>query len=298
MRENIPFIPERDVKPREKGLTMMMDKGLSLREAENFVASSAEFTDVVKFGFGTALITHELEEKNHVYKEGNLITYFGGTLFELYVIRGLFDDYRRLLDKYGMEMAEVSDGSMILPHNEKLQYIEKLSEQVTVLSEVGSKQADVVFPPNVWVAMMKAELEAGSWKVIAEARESGTTGIYNPDGSANTTLIDDIIKQVQIENVIWDSTTNTTSIIIRNSGTRTRTIIDLYVRRPSDIYTPITPFFTNLGTGKLLSVDQTFTIILRWPNTLDSSWASNQTYCFMIKPKTGISRVFNSSTPA
>lgn len=205
MIENIPFIPERDAKPREKGLTMMMDKGLSLREAENFVASSAEFTDVVKFGFGTALITHELEEKNRAYKEGNLITYFGGTLFELYVIRGLFDDYRRLLDKYGMEMAEVSDGSMILPHNEKLQYIEKLSEQVTVLSEVGSKQADVVFPPNVWVAMMKAELEAGSWKVIAEARESGTTGIYNPDGSANTTLIDDIVKQVQIENVIWEA---------------------------------------------------------------------------------------------
>ncbi len=205
MNEQIPFIPEREPKPREQGMTMMMDKGLSAREAENFVASSAEYTDVVKFGFGTALVTSSLKEKIRIYKEGNLRCYFGGTLFELYVIRNMFDEYRKLVDKYDLDMVEVSDGSMIIPHTEKLSYIEKLAGQVTVLSEVGSKQADVVFPPNVWVAMMKAEIDAGSWKVIAEARESGTVGIYNPDGTANTTLIDDIVKQVQIENVIWEA---------------------------------------------------------------------------------------------
>jgi len=117
----------------------------------------------------------------------------------------MFDEYRKLIDKYGLDMVEVSDGSMIIPHTDKLSYIEKLAQEVTVLSEVGSKQADVIFPPNVWVAMMKAEIDAGSWKVIAEARESGTVGIYNPDGTANTTLIDDIVKQVQIENVIWEA---------------------------------------------------------------------------------------------
>jgi len=205
MIEQIPHIPKREKKPRETGLTMMMDKGLSVREAENFVASSAEFTDVVKFGFGTALITRELKEKIHIYREANLRPFFGGTLFELYIVRNMFEDYQKLIDKYDLDLVEVSDGSMIIPHEDKLSYIRELSKQATVLSEVGSKQADVVFPPNVWVAMMKAEIDAGSWKVIAEARESGTVGIYNPDGSANISLIDDIVKQVQIENVLWEA---------------------------------------------------------------------------------------------
>ncbi len=183
----------------------MMDKGLSIREAENFVSSSADFTDLVKFGFGTALITRGLEEKIRIYKQAGLIPYFGGTLFELFEIRGKFDDFRAFIEKYGIEMAEVSDGSMAMPHEAKLEYIRKLSSQVTVISEVGSKVAGVDIPNDRWVEMMKTELEAGSWKVIGEARESGTIGIYRKDGSANAELIEEIVKHVSMDNVIWEA---------------------------------------------------------------------------------------------
>ncbi len=201
----LPHIPDRTGRPRESGLTMMMDKGLSIREAEDFVSSSADFTDLVKFGFGTALITSGLEEKISLYKEGGLIPYFGGTLFELFEIRGKFDEFRRFIERYKVEMAEVSDGSMAMPHDEKLEYIRKLSSQVTVISEVGSKVAGVEIPNDQWVAMMQNELKAGSWKVIAEARESGTVGIYRRDGSANTELINEIIEQVNMDNVLWEA---------------------------------------------------------------------------------------------
>ena len=205
MNQDLPHIPERTRQPRESGLTMMMDKGLSIREAEDFISSSAAFTDLVKFGFGTALITVGLEEKISLYKSAALKPYFGGTLFEVFIVRNKFDDFRRMLDRYQVETAEVSDGSMAIPHDEKLAYIRKLSEQVTVISEVGTKVAGVEIPDDKWVSMMKSELAAGSWKVIAEARESGTIGIYQKDGSANTGLIDEIIRQIAVEDVLWEA---------------------------------------------------------------------------------------------
>jgi phosphosulfolactate synthase len=205
MNYQLPFIPERPAKPRESGLTMMMDKGLSVQEAANFIESSAPFTDLVKFGFGTGLITDQIEKKIKLFKEAGIKTYFGGTMFEAFIIRGLFDEYRKLIDKYGVDAAEISDGSMVLPHDEKLNYIRQLSTQVTVLSEVGSKVAGVEIPHERWIIMMKMELQAGSWKVIAEARESGNIGIYNKDGSANTGLIDDIVGHVKVDDVIWEA---------------------------------------------------------------------------------------------
>jgi len=205
MNYNLPYIPERTNNPREFGLTMVMDKGLSLSEAEAMIESSGEFIDFVKFGFGTALITNKLEEKIKLFKQAGIRPYFGGTLFEIFIIRGLFDDFCRFVDKYKLDLAEVSDGSMDLNHDVKCEYITKLAKQVTVISEVGSKQADVHIPDDEWVAQMKTELEAGSWKVIAEARESGNIGIYNSNQSANTSLIDDIVQHIKIENVLWEA---------------------------------------------------------------------------------------------
>jgi phosphosulfolactate synthase len=201
----MPHIPDRTEKPRQSGLTMMMDKGLSVREAEDFVSSSAEFTDLVKFGFGTALITHGLEQKIKIYKDAGLIPYFGGTLFELFEIRGKFEEYQRFMLEKKIGFVEVSDGSMAMLHEKKLEYIRKLSRDFTVISEVGSKVAGVEIPNERWVDMMKSELAAGSWKVIAEARESGTIGIYRKDGSANTELVSDIIVKVGMDQVLWEA---------------------------------------------------------------------------------------------
>ena len=201
----LPYLPEREAKPRQIGLTMVMDKGLSLREAEQFCESSADFTDIVKLGFGTAVITRNLKEKLAVYRKNNIRVYFGGTLFELFLIRDMFDSYRKLIDEYKLDIIEISDGSMNIQHDKKLEYIRTLSSQVTVVSEVGYKVSGVTIPMEKWAELMSAELKAGAWKVIAEARESGNTGIYNADGSANADLVCSILGTVQQNDILWEA---------------------------------------------------------------------------------------------
>jgi phosphosulfolactate synthase len=184
---------------------MMMDKGLSVKQAEEFVSSSGEFTDFVKFGFGTALITKDLDEKLDVYRRGQIRPFFGGTLFEIFYVRGMFDRYREFVSRYKLDLVEVSDGTVKIDHDKKLECIQILSRDVQVLSEVGSKLSGVDIPVDKWVSMMRTELEAGAWKVIAEARESGTIGIYNPDGSANDELIMEIAGCINQQDVIWEA---------------------------------------------------------------------------------------------
>ncbi len=205
MKTILPFIPDRPSKPRNSGLTMVMDKGLSVREAEDFMSVGSEYTDLVKLGFGTSLVTPGFENKVKIYKKAGCIPYFGGTLFEAFVIRNMFREYIGFLDKYEIDLVEVSDGSYEIDHKKKLEYISALAKRGTVISEVGSKKKDVIYSPDEWVTMMKSELNAGSKKVIAEARESGTIGIYNDDGSVNTPLIKEISEHVKLENVIWEA---------------------------------------------------------------------------------------------
>jgi phosphosulfolactate synthase len=201
----LPFMPARAVKPRNSGITMVMDKGLSIREAEDFMSVGSAYTDFVKLGFGTSLITPGFEKKLEIYKKSGAIPYFGGTLFEAFIVRDMFKEYIEFLDKHEIEYVEVSDGSYDIEHSRKLDYISRLAERGTVISEVGSKKKDVVYSPVEWVQMMKSELNAGSIKVIAEARESGTTGIYNEDGSINHTIICAIADSVKLENVLWEA---------------------------------------------------------------------------------------------
>ncbi|WP_419802108.1 phosphosulfolactate synthase [Mucilaginibacter sp.] len=198
-------IPERPQKPRSSGFTMVMDKGLSLRQVEDFIEVSGQHTDIVKLGWATSYVTPNLSEKLKLYRDAGIPVYFGGTLFEAFIIRGQFDDYRRTLDQYQMDFAEVSDGSITIEHEEKCDYIRKLSDQVTVISEVGSKDVEKIFAPYKWIRLMNAELEAGSWKVIAEARESGNVGIYRDSGEVRQGLVDEILTQIPEEKIIWEA---------------------------------------------------------------------------------------------
>ena len=205
MNYELSLLPERTQKPRDYGFTMAMDKGLSLRETEDFLSVASNYVDVVKLGWATSFVTPNLEEKLKLYREAGIPVYFGGTLFEAFIIRNQFDDYRRTLDKYSMEFAEVSDGSIDLPHPEKCEYISKLSQQVTVLSEVGSKDADKIIPPYKWINLMRAELEAGSYKVIGEAREGGNVGLFRSSGEVRSGLVEEILTQIPFEKIIWEA---------------------------------------------------------------------------------------------
>ena len=205
MNFNLSQIPDRNVQPRIAGLTMVMDKGLSVEEAKNFMSVSYPHVDIVKLGFGTAYVTPNLEEKLEVYRSYNVPVYFGGTLFEAFLIRNQFDDYISLCKKYGISYMEVSDGSIEIPHAEKCGYIEKLAVIGTVLSEVGSKDAAHIIPPYKWIELMKAELEAGSTYVIAEAREAGNVGIYRGSGEVREGLVQEILTQIPEEKIIWEA---------------------------------------------------------------------------------------------
>jgi phosphosulfolactate synthase len=198
-------LPTRTVKPRKDGVTMVMDKGISLRQAEDFVSTSAEFVDFVKLGFGTSLISKNVKEKIKLYQQAGFKVYVGGTLFEAFVVRDQFDDYLKYIGELGLDSAEVSDGSIELPHDKKCEYINRLSKNYTVLSEVGSKEEGIIIHPARWISMMQKELDAGATKVIAEARESGTVGIFHKNGSAHTVLINRIVSKIKSENIIWET---------------------------------------------------------------------------------------------
>lgn len=205
MNFHLPHIPERQAKPRKKGLTMMMDKGLSIRQAEDFLSVSGHLTDIIKLGFGTSFVTPNLDQKIKLYHDAGMKVYVGGTLFEAFIVRNMFDDYMKLLDKLKLECAEVSDGSIVMPHDKKCEYINTLSKNFTVFSEVGSKEAGIIIHPAMWTSMMNKELQAGSWKVIAEARESGNVGIYRANGSAHTLLINKILAKVDKDSILWEA---------------------------------------------------------------------------------------------
>ncbi|HYK43713.1 MAG TPA: phosphosulfolactate synthase [Parafilimonas sp.] len=205
MNFGLTQIPDRNEKPRASGITMIMDKGLSIEEAKNFLSIAHPHIDILKLGFGTSFVTPNLKEKIEVYQGYDIPVYFGGTLFEAFLIRNQFNDYITLCKNYNITYMEVSDGSITIPHAEKCGYIEKLTKYGTVLSEVGSKDAEHIIPPYKWIELMRSELEAGSSYVIAEAREAGNVGIYRGSGEVREGLVQEILTQIPGEKIIWEA---------------------------------------------------------------------------------------------
>jgi len=205
MKFSLKFIPERTVHPRESGITMVMDKGLGMNQAEDLMETAGDLIDLLKLGFGTSYVHQNVKKKISLFKKHGIRVYPGGTLFEAFAIRDQFDDYRRFIDKLGFDAVEISDGSMEMDHDKKCEFIHKLSRDFLVVSEVGSKIAGLEIPISQWVSQMKAEMEAGSFKVIAEARESGTVGIYDIHGEANFELISEISKNLPLNDILWEA---------------------------------------------------------------------------------------------
>ena len=205
MNYKLDKIPNRTKKTRDIGLTMVMDKGLSIREAEDLVSSSSDYIDIIKLGFGTAIISKNIKKKIQLYQKNNIKVHVGGTLFEAFIIRNMFDDYIKFVEELNLNTIEVSDGSIDLNHKIKCKYITDLSKKFTVFSEVGYKKSNRILAPSKWIKLMKQELDAGSWKVIAEARESGTVGVFRKDGEIRSDLIEEILSKIPNEKILWEA---------------------------------------------------------------------------------------------
>jgi len=199
-------LPARGAKPRVTGITHVIDRGLSIADLDGMVEVAGEFIDIVKLGWGTALATGNLERKLGRYREHAIPVVLGGTLTELAIAQGRFDRLIDWVHELGLEHFEISDGTIALEHDRKLELIERLAREFIVLSEVGSKDdTGAITPPYRWVEQMRAELAAGAWKVIAEGREAGTAGIFRPTGEVREGLIDEIVHEVDSERIMFDA---------------------------------------------------------------------------------------------
>ena len=197
--------PAREPKPRQTGLTHVLDKGLGIRQTQDLLETGSDYIDIVKLGWGTGYITHNLTDKLAVYQSAGIPVCFGGTLLEVAIARGKFDDYRRMVKRLKLTHVEFSTGVLEMEVEKKVEFIRKLAEDFIVLAEVGSKDASVVVAPFRWVQEIITFLEAGAWKVIAEARESGTVGLYRQTGEIRSGLVDEIVTNIDPDQLIFEA---------------------------------------------------------------------------------------------
>ena len=205
MVEEFLGLPMRPSKPRERGLTHVIDKGLTLAEVDGMFEAAGDYVDIVKLGWGTSYVTRNLRQKVQRYHDHGTPVMCGGTLLEAAVARGRVEEFRRWNQDVGFTHVEVSDGTLRMERESKQELIRSLARDFVVLSEVGSKDQDAIYAPYQWVAWIREELEAGAWKVITEARETGTAGIFRGTGEVRSGLIDEIVHEIPVDNLLFEA---------------------------------------------------------------------------------------------
>jgi phosphosulfolactate synthase len=198
-------LPQRTTKPRQEGITHVLDRGLSVAEIDGLVEVAGDYIDLVKLGWGTAVATGNLEAKLDRYRQHGIPVMFGGTLTELAIAQNRLDRLVAWLHQLQLDHIELSDGTINIEHERKVELIASLTREFTVLSEVGSKDDTRIMAPFRWVEQIEAELEAGAWKVIAEARESGSVGIFRHDGEVRMGLIDEIVHAIPADRLLFEA---------------------------------------------------------------------------------------------
>ena len=199
-------LPSRSAKPRQQGITHVLDRGLSIAGVDGLIEVAGDSVDLVKLGWGTAVATGNLEPKLARYREHGISVVLGGSLTELAIAQDRLEPLVIWVQELGLQHFEISDGTIALEHERKLELITRLASDFTVLSEVGSKDdTGAITPPYLWVEQMRQELDAGAWKVIAEGRESGNAGIFRPSGEVREGLIDEIVHEIDPGSILFDA---------------------------------------------------------------------------------------------
>ncbi len=212
-------LPSRSHKPREAGITHVLDKGIGSEQMEDMLSTASEYVDILKLGWGTGYVTQNLFAKIKAYHQAGVPVCFGGTLLELAILQGRFDAFREMAHKAGVTHVEISNGVIEMTPREKGGYIKELARDFAVLSEVGSKDSEKVIPPYKWVELIQSDLEAGAWKVVCEARESGTVGLYFGTGEVRSGLIDEIIAKIDPGDLIFEAPQKSQQVwLIRKFG--------------------------------------------------------------------------------
>jgi phosphosulfolactate synthase len=201
----LDHMPERTSKPRASGLTHVIDKGLGTNAAKDLVEVAGEYIDIIKFGWGTGVISPNLAQKVEIYKKANIEVCFGGTLFEYFFRYDRVDEYEALVQEFGMDIVEISDGSISMELEDKTRFISRFAEGYKVLSEVGSKDANTIAAPYKWVEEIRATLDVGAYKIVTEGRESGTAGVFRATGEIRSGLIEEILQNWSHEHFIFEA---------------------------------------------------------------------------------------------